>query len=216
MKYKIIKSIDQYNEYCNIHEALMLKEEEALIDEIELLELLIDTFDKSLIHEKVEQLNPVELLRSIMKDAGISQSKLASSIEVSKQLINDILGYRRNFSKDLIIKLSKHFSMSQEAFSRSYPLQAKGENKSKKALQKSDLERIIGIGPKYKKILYQAEIRTFEQLSEAQIPYLQIVFEKEKINKKQIFSSWKKQSKYAAKGDWKKMEEAARMKSTPK
>ena len=59
IKYRIIKSLSQYNEYCNIHESLMLKDEEKHIDEIELLELLIEDFDQRQEKEKKEKLNPV-------------------------------------------------------------------------------------------------------------------------------------------------------------
>ena len=50
MKYKIVKSKSQYNKYCEKHESLMLKNEEKYREEIELLELLIEDYDLSLIH----------------------------------------------------------------------------------------------------------------------------------------------------------------------
>lgn len=112
--------MEQYNEYCNVHEQLMLKEE--LRDEIELLELLIEDYDRRMIADKMEALNPVELLRSLLRDAEWSQSKFAEQIGVSRQLINDILAYRRNISKELVIKFADFFAMSQEAFSRNYEL----------------------------------------------------------------------------------------------
>jgi len=120
LKYKKIASIEQYSEYCNIHEQLMLKEE--LRDEIELLELLIEDYDHRMIADKMEELNPVELLRSLLRDAEWSQSKFAEQIGISRQLINDILAYRRNISKELVIKFADFFAMSQEAFSRNYEL----------------------------------------------------------------------------------------------
>jgi len=128
IKYKIIKNLMQYNEYCNIHESLTLKDDNRFSDEIELLELLIEDYDKRIMNEKSSNLNPVELLKSLLKDSGISQSEFSKDINVSKQLISDILGYRRNISKEIVIKLSKHFSMSQEAFSRKYNLKGKSLN----------------------------------------------------------------------------------------
>ncbi len=122
IKYKVIKNLEQYNEYCNIHESLMQREDSVSLDEIELLELLIDDYDSRVLKEKSDKLNPVELLKSLLEDSGISQSDLAKSINVSKQLINDILGYRRNISKEIVVKLAKHFAMTQEAFSRKYSL----------------------------------------------------------------------------------------------
>ncbi len=120
MKYKKIASIEQYNEYCNIHEQLMLKEE--LRDEIELLELLIEDYDRRMMADKYEELNPVELLRSLLRDAEWSQSKFAEQVGISRQLVNDILAYRRNISKELVVKFADFFAMSQEAFSRNYDL----------------------------------------------------------------------------------------------
>ena len=133
MKYKIIKSLSQYNQYCDKHESLMIKGEDKHADEIELLELLIEDYDQRMIKEKSRELNPVELLKSLLKDSGITQSELSKSINVSRQLISDVLGYRRNISKEMMIKLSKYFSMSQEAFSRAYELKVKETSKKKAA-----------------------------------------------------------------------------------
>ncbi len=93
-------------------------------DEIELLELLIEDFDQRMMNDKFEELNPVELLRSLLRDSNIAQSELARSINVSKQLISDVLSYRRNISKELMLKLAAYFSMDVTAFSRPYHLEA--------------------------------------------------------------------------------------------
>jgi HTH-type transcriptional regulator / antitoxin HigA len=128
IKYKVIKNLKQYNEYCDIHEMLILKDNQKSSDEIELLELLSEDYDKRVMKEKSSNLNPVELLKSLLKDSEISQSEFSKSIKVSKQLISDILGYRRNISKEIVIKLAIYFSMSQEAFSRKYSLKGKTLN----------------------------------------------------------------------------------------
>ncbi len=120
LKYKKIKSLGQYNEYCDTHAELMITEEAT--DEIELLELLIEDYDRRMMAGKLEELNPVELLKSLLENAEWSQSKFAEEIGVSRQLINDILAYRRNISKELVVKFADFFAMSQEAFSRNYEL----------------------------------------------------------------------------------------------
>ncbi len=130
VKYTIIKSLEQYNKYCNKHESLTLKDDNKYSDELELLELLIEDYDQRVMREKNKMLNPVELLRSLLKDSSISQTELSKSINVSRQLISDVLSYRRNISKGMMVKLSKYFSMSQEAFSREYDLKL-GKNKLK-------------------------------------------------------------------------------------
>jgi len=122
LKYKKIKSLKQYNQYCDLLEDLIYKEDKSLKDEIELLEILIADYDRSLQQATSEKLNPVELLKSILTDAGMSQKELATQLGVSKQLISDVLGYRRNISKSLVRKLSKFFKMSEKAFSRNYEL----------------------------------------------------------------------------------------------
>ena len=122
LKYKKIKNLEQYNKYCDRHAELIIKEKEEAVDEIELLELLIEDYDRRIMADKLEELNPVELLRSLLTDAEWSQSKFAKEVGVSRQLINDILVYRRNISKELVVKFADFFSMSQEAFSRNYEL----------------------------------------------------------------------------------------------
>ncbi len=120
MKYTKVKNIAQYNQYCKIHEELFINEKKEDIDEIALLEVLIEEYDNRIKRDKFKDLNPVELLRSLLKDSDITQVELSKQLNVSRQLISDVLSYRRNISKNLVVKLSDFFSMSQEAFSRTY------------------------------------------------------------------------------------------------
>lgn len=121
-KYLVIKNLEQYNKYCDEHERLTLKEDAKHTDDLELLELLIESYDQQLMKAKSSNLNPVELLRILLKDGAISQKELANSIHVSEQLVSDILNYKRNISQEMARKLSSYFSMSSEAFSRAYDL----------------------------------------------------------------------------------------------
>ena len=105
-----------------IHESLLLRDELKYSDELELLELLIEDYDQRLMRKKNSGLNPVELLRTLLKESNTKQSDLSKSINVSRQLISDVLNYRRNLSKEMINKLSKFYSMNQESFSREYLL----------------------------------------------------------------------------------------------
>jgi len=59
LRYKKIKSVEQYNEYCSTHTKLMITEEAT--DEIELLELLIEDYDRRIMADTIEELNPVFL-----------------------------------------------------------------------------------------------------------------------------------------------------------
>ena len=121
MKYKKISNLDQYTKYCNRYEDLVLKDYDKYTDEIELLEILIEEYDN---REKTftTRMNPVELLTSILEEEQISKAELARAMGTSRQLISDILRYRRNISKEMVSKLSEHFKMRPEAFSRQYKL----------------------------------------------------------------------------------------------
>jgi len=120
LKYTLIKDDEQYFKYCNIHEHLVIEDEEKYADEIELLELLIDKWDQD--HNTMEDLDPVELLKSLMEDHKLKSKDLAEILGLSKGTVSKILHYQKGFSKATIIKLSKHFKLYQEAFNRPYPL----------------------------------------------------------------------------------------------
>lgn len=121
MKYKKITSLSEYTDYCNQHENLVAEDYDKHIDEIELIEILIDEYDSREVDFKKE-MNPVELLRSILEEEHISKATLAKELGTSRQLISDILRYRRNISKDMVTKLSARFKLRPEAFSRPYLL----------------------------------------------------------------------------------------------
>ncbi len=121
MKYKKIATLSEYTKYCNRHEFLVTKDYDKNIDEIELLEILIDEYDNRQAQFS-KDLNPVELLNSILEEEQISKAKLAKDLGTSRQLISDIIRYRRNISKEMVTKLSSYFKLRPEAFSRPYKL----------------------------------------------------------------------------------------------
>jgi len=124
MKYKRIHSIDQYNNYCNKYEELMIKNSKKYSEELDLLELLIEDYDNRTIESigNNEDMNPVEILQYLMDENQISKAELARQLDVSRQLITEILNYKRNISKKMIIKLTDRFKMQPIAFSREYEL----------------------------------------------------------------------------------------------
>ncbi len=132
MKYKKIINIKQYNKYCDLHEKLGLKDEEKYKDDLDLLEILIEEYDSRETTFR-KKLNPVELLSSILEEDQISNAELARVVGTSRQLISDILRYRRNISKEMVIKLSHHFKMRPEAFSRPYKLKSSKEDAAQSA-----------------------------------------------------------------------------------
>ncbi len=129
MKYKRIYSIEQYNEYCNIYEKLTMKNSDKYAEELDLLELIIEDYDKRLIESigTKEDMNPVEILEYLMSENNLTKAELARQLNVSRQLITEILNYKRNISKKMITKLSDRFNMQQTAFSREYKLKSSKE-----------------------------------------------------------------------------------------
>ena len=120
LKYKLIKSEEQYYEYCRILKRLVIDEHEENEDEIEILELLIEKWDQD--HNTISRVDPVELLKFLMEDHKLKAKDLAEIIGLSKGTVSKILNYQKGFSKASIRKLSQHFKLYQEAFNRPYPL----------------------------------------------------------------------------------------------
>jgi HTH-type transcriptional regulator/antitoxin HigA len=120
LKYTIIKTGKQYNEYCNALEELLVQDKNALSDEIELLTLLIEKWDAE--HNSFVDLNPVELLKALMEENNLKPKDLIEILDLSKGTVSKILNYHKGLSKETIRKLSNYFIISQEAFNRPYKL----------------------------------------------------------------------------------------------
>ena len=124
LKYKIIKSKKQYNEYCHQLETLLdnNNKSKSIKEEIELLTFLIEKWDNE--RNSFSDVDPVQLLKSLMNDHNIKPIALAELLGVSKGLVSDILNYKKGLSKEIIRKLADTFKLSHEAFNRHYDLVA--------------------------------------------------------------------------------------------
>lgn len=122
LKYKIISSETQYDRYCKMLEELLNKKSKAksVNDEIELLTLLIEKWDEE--HNTFQDVDPIELLHSLMDDHKLKAQDLVEILGVNKSLVSEILNYKKGLSKEVIRKLAARFKLSQEAFNRSYKL----------------------------------------------------------------------------------------------
>jgi len=122
LQYKIIKTDAQYYRYCDVLEGLVDsgKKSKSIQDEIELLTLLIEKYDAE--HNTFTDVNPVELLKSLMKDHKMRSVDVAKLLNVSEGLVSDMLNYKKGLSKDTIRILSEKFKLKQEAFNRPYEL----------------------------------------------------------------------------------------------
>ena len=122
LKYKIIKSKTQYKEYCKKLEGLLEHNSSGkeIKDEIALLTLLIEKWDEE--HNSFHEMDPIELLHSLMNERNLKAKDLVGVLEVSKGLISDILHYKKGLSKGIIRSLAEYFKVTQEAFNRPYKL----------------------------------------------------------------------------------------------
>lgn len=127
MKYSIIKTEEQYFEYCNIHEKLVFENKASHEDEIELLTLLIEKWDDE--HYKTPNSDPITLLKSLMEDHQLKSKDLVKILSLSKGTVSKILNYQAGLSKDTIRRLSTYFKLNQEAFNRPYKLKISKDKK---------------------------------------------------------------------------------------
>ncbi len=122
LKYRIISSKTQYKEYCQLLEELVFygMKDRNTKDEIALLTLLIEKWDTE--HLPKTELDPVQLIQSLMIDHQLKAKDLVVILEISKGYVSDILNYKKGLSKDVIRKMAQYFKVSQEAFNRPYTL----------------------------------------------------------------------------------------------
>ena len=120
LKYTIIKNEKQYDQYCNILEKMLDKENGDMADEIELLTLLIEKWDSE--NTTFNDLEPVAIIKSLMVENNLKAKDLVEILGLSKATVSKVLNYQKGLSKETIRKLSSYFKISQEAFNRPYKL----------------------------------------------------------------------------------------------
>ena len=127
LKYRVIDSDTQYKSYCDTLEKLVFSANitPAVQDEINLLTLLIETYDKQ--NSTFRNLDPVQLLKSLLAEHRMKAADLARKLQVSEGLISDILKYKKGMSKKTIRGIAELFKMQQEAFNKPYATSATSE-----------------------------------------------------------------------------------------
>ena len=134
LKYKVIKTEKQYDEYCQILHDLDFstrRKSKRIEDEIDLLTVLIEKYDEE--HNTFDELDPVQLLHSLVNDHNLKAKDLVGILGISKGYVSDILNYKKGLSKDVIRKLADYFKVSQEAFNRPYQLGVPKNSRLRKA-----------------------------------------------------------------------------------
>jgi len=100
LKYKIVKSRRQYNNYCKQLETLISKNRKSDIDEIELLTLLIEKYDNE--QYEMPAMNPIQLLKSLMTEHSLKAKDLTEILDLTKGTVSKILNYQKGLSKETI------------------------------------------------------------------------------------------------------------------
>jgi HTH-type transcriptional regulator / antitoxin HigA len=145
--YTVIRTDEQYVNYCNDLEKLTSKYKgqptEQLLDLIDTITLLIEKYDEE--HTQLSEIDPIQLLKSLMIDNNIMQKDLAELLHISKGHLSDILNYKKGLSKNVIRTLAERFKVRQSAFNRPYKLSVEVNRHYKNANMmntKKDLETV--------------------------------------------------------------------------
>lgn len=141
LQYKVIKTDPQYFKYCDILEGLLEsgKKTKYVQDEIELLTLLIETYDDK--HNTFKDVAPIPMLLSLITEHDLKAKDLVDLLGVSKGYVSDILNYKKGLSKEVIRKLASHFKMNQEAFNRPYALSETGKKSARSPNKAGNYEK---------------------------------------------------------------------------
>ncbi|MEX1003370.1 MAG: helix-turn-helix domain-containing protein [Crocinitomicaceae bacterium] len=132
MKYSKIENKKQYKEYTAKHLELgntlaAGKGNGEMEDEYYILDLIIEDYHSKQKHP-FEKLTPVDLLKALMRENDVSGYRLSKELGISQSVISDILNYKRGFSKEVIRKLAKKFSIGEQSFLKEYELINKESN----------------------------------------------------------------------------------------
>ncbi|MFT6810172.1 MAG: HTH-type transcriptional regulator/antitoxin HigA [Saprospiraceae bacterium] len=124
MEFKRIRNLNQYTEYCDLYEELILKDFKKDRDKIDLLELLIEDFDNRTIDQIgiSEKMDPVELIVYLLEENNLTKSELSRQLNVSRKLVTEVVNYKKNISKRIVVKLSERFKIRPMAFTQEYEL----------------------------------------------------------------------------------------------
>ena len=82
LKFTIIKSKKQYDNYCIILEELIIHENKNAEDEIDMLTLLIEKWDNE--HNTFNDTDPIEILKVLMAEQDLKSKDLVNLLGLSK------------------------------------------------------------------------------------------------------------------------------------
>jgi HTH-type transcriptional regulator/antitoxin HigA len=89
----------------------LTKEEQDYLD---VLTDLVEAYED--VHYPIPKTSGREMLRLLLEESGITQSKLAADIGVPVSAVNDLLSGKRKFLPKYVAALSSYFKVHAEAF----------------------------------------------------------------------------------------------------
>lgn len=132
IKYSVIHSKEQYHEYeKTLEELLPHGHNQETLREIELLTLLLKTYEAKTGITKSAEMNALDALRYIMDSEELNGAALAKKLDVSRAYISDILNSKRSISKEMARKISQLFGYPLEILLRPYPISRDNVKKEK-------------------------------------------------------------------------------------
>jgi len=118
MQYKVIKTEEEYKQALIRLEIIFDADPEtAEGDELDLLSLLIDNYEK--IYFPIDLPDPIEAIKFRMEQMNYKPKDLADVIG-SRSRVTEILGKKRKLSLDMIRKINKHMHISTEVLVQEY------------------------------------------------------------------------------------------------
>jgi len=118
MEYTVIKNEKQYNKAINRLEQIFdAKKSTREGDELELLSLLIDKYEKE--KYPIDFPDPIDAIKFRMEQLGYQQKDLVSAIGL-KSRVSEILNRKRKLTLEMIRKLSAELSISTDILVKEY------------------------------------------------------------------------------------------------
>lgn len=133
IKYSVIHSKEQYHEYEKTLEELLPHgpNDQETLREIELLTLLLKTYEAKTGIVSSKEMNGLEAIQYIMDSEELNGAALAKKLDVSRAYISDILNSKRSISKEMARKISQLFGYPLEILLRPYPVSRDNVKKEK-------------------------------------------------------------------------------------
>lgn len=133
LKYGVIHSAEQYQAYEKALEELLSdgSDNPELLREIELLTLLLKTYEVETGIVSAKEINGLEAIQYIMDSEDLNGAALAKKLDVSRAYISDILNSKRAISKEMARKISQLFGYPLEILLRPYPINRDKAKKEK-------------------------------------------------------------------------------------